>query len=56
MADVLVIELVFFCDVKCFQDSCAGILVHFAEGVVVVVVRRAQVRLACSKPFGYLDV
>ena len=23
---------------------------------MVVVVRRAQVRLACSKPFGYLDV
>ena len=46
---------------KCFikntyDDRCAGDLSKFAEGIVVVVVRRAEIGLASGQPSLHLDI
>lgn len=39
-----------------YNDGGAGDLGHLAERIVVIVVRRAQIGLACGQPCLHLDV
>ena len=56
VANVLVVDLVFFRDRKSLNDRRARYLSHLAELVVVIVLRRAEIWLACGQPRLYFPV